>query len=163
MNQQAQTAFQAAAALQSLAHERGRHTGRWRTAGGTDLTFDYRRVIESHKKADFSSIEMPKRSIADLICEIQVDLSEAYKGSRSHSMDENNRQRPKLEARLAKAVVNIFDVAGGMQLDLPGAIVDHIIDSEEEKLLKNRIVNIYSKEKLDSEFKRLMKERENAS
>lgn len=157
------SAINAGAALQHLAHEHGKARGEWRTMAGNDLRFEYRKVIDSHKpdaNQRYKPIELPRRNIPELICAVHADLSEAFHGARLHKMDDRLPRRPAVESNLAKAVVRIFDIAGGMQLDLPGAIADQMRDSAIDNAYKNQIRAIYAKSELDAEFKRLMRAKE---
>ena len=157
-------AFHAGAALLHLAHERGKARGEWRSTAGNELCFSYRRVLDTHRprRDTYDALELPKRNIPELICAIHCDLSEAFKGCRVHSMDDELPHRPTLESKLAKAVVRIFDIAGGMQLDLPGAIADQIKESPIEASFRREIRAIYSRAELDAEFKRLRNETNDA-
>ena len=55
-----------------------------------------------------------------------VPISEAMEGARKGLMDDKLPNRPMLEVELADAVIRIFDMAGGLGLDLPGAMADKL-------------------------------------
>lgn len=62
--------------------------------------------------------------IATKICLMHSELSEALEGHRKGKMDEHLSHRTSLEVELADAVIRICDLAGGLGLDLAGAIVE---------------------------------------
>jgi NTP pyrophosphatase (non-canonical NTP hydrolase) len=53
---------------------------------------------------------------------IHSEVSEGLEGHRKNLMDDHLPHRPMLEAELADAVIRIADLAGGLGLDLGGAI-----------------------------------------
>lgn len=66
--------------------------------------------------------EPAKRNIPEMLCLIHSEISEAMEGYRKNLMDDKLPHRPMLEVELADAVIRIFDMAGGLNLDLEGAI-----------------------------------------
>ena len=48
-------------------------------------------------------------------------------GARKGLMDDKLTHRPMLEVELADAVIRCFDMAGGLRLDLPGAIAEKLL------------------------------------
>lgn len=54
------------------------------------------------------------------------ELSEGLEGLRKGKMDEHLPTRPSLEVELADAVIRICDMAGGLNLDLGGAILQKL-------------------------------------
>lgn len=111
----------AANVLQFECHELAADSGWWRSIETRqDLTCHYERdVLGGH--------ERPGRNIGELLCLIHSEISEAMEGARKGLMDEHLPNRPSLEVELADAVIRIFDMAGGMRLDLPGAIADKLV------------------------------------
>lgn len=68
----------------------------------------------------------PRRNIGEMLCLIHSEISEAMEGARKGLYDDKLPHRPMLEVELADAVIRIFDMAGGLRLDLPGAIVEKL-------------------------------------
>ena len=66
------------------------------------------------------------RNIGELLCLVHSEVSEAMEGARKSLMDDKLPHRPMLEVELADAVIRIFDMAGGLDLDLPGAIAEKL-------------------------------------
>lgn len=54
------------------------------------------------------------------------ELAEAMEGDRKDLKDDKLPERDMLEVELADTVIRIFDMAGGLGLDLPGALVDKL-------------------------------------
>jgi hypothetical protein len=63
---------------------------------------------------------------ANKLCLIHSEISEAMEGDRRKLMDDKLPHRPMREVELADAVIRIFDLAGGYDLDLPGAIAEKL-------------------------------------
>jgi NTP pyrophosphatase (non-canonical NTP hydrolase) len=57
---------------------------------------------------------------------IHSEVSEGLEGYRKALMDDKLPQRPALEVELADAVIRIFDLAGGMNYDIGGAIAEKL-------------------------------------
>ena len=57
---------------------------------------------------------------------IHSEVSEGLEGLRKSKMDEHLPDRPSIEVELADALIRICDLAGGMKLDLGGAIAEKL-------------------------------------
>lgn len=68
-----------------------------------------------------------ERDVPRLLMLIVSEVAEAMEGDRKSLMDEHLPERNMLEVELADAVIRIFDMAGGLNLDVAGAIVDKLI------------------------------------
>ena len=62
-----------------------------------------------------------ERNIGELLMLTVSELAEAMEGHRKNLMDDKLPHRPMLEVELADAIIRIFDLAGGLGLDLEGA------------------------------------------
>lgn len=64
-----------------------------------------------------------RRNVGEALMLIVSEIGEAMEGHRKSLHDDHLPDRPSVEVELADAVIRIFDLAGGLGLDLPGAIV----------------------------------------
>jgi hypothetical protein len=104
--------------LQEACHGAARRSGWWTDPyTGQDLTYAYEPIQPGHK---------PPRNIGEMLCLIHSEVSEAMEGARKGLMDDKLPHRPMLEVELADAVIRIFDMAGGLHLDLGGAIAEKL-------------------------------------
>lgn len=58
------------------------------------------------------------------LCLVHSEISEAMEGHRKDKMDDHLPHRKMIEVELADAVIRICDLAGALNLDLGGAIVE---------------------------------------
>jgi hypothetical protein len=108
----------AAETLQWKCHGLARASGWWDDLKtGKDLTFSYAALAPGVK---------PPRNIGELLCLVHSEISEAMEGARKGLMDDKLPHRTMLEVELADAVIRLFDMAGGLSLDLPGAIAEKL-------------------------------------
>lgn len=63
-------------------------------------------------------------NVGEKLMLIVSELSEGMEGHRKNKMDEHLPHRPSLEVELADALIRIFDLGGGLKMDLAGAVVD---------------------------------------
>lgn len=68
----------------------------------------------------------PRRNVGELLMLVVSEISEAMEGARKGLPDDKLPNRPMLEVELADAIIRICDMAGGLGLDLPGAVAEKI-------------------------------------
>lgn len=83
----------------------------------------------------------PKVNVPEKLCLIHSEVSEAMEGHRKNRMDDHLPHRPMLEVELADAFIRICDLAGGLGLDLPGAIWEKLAYNAQraDHKLENRL------------------------
>ena len=70
------------------------------------------------------------RNVPEMLCLIHSEISEALEGYRKDINDTHLPNRKMIEVELADTLIRIFDLAGGLNMDLGGAF--------EEKMLYNK-------------------------
>lgn len=68
-----------------------------------------------------------ERDVPRLLMLCVSELAEAMEGHRKNLMDDHIPTRKMLEVELADAVIRIFDMAGGLNLDVSGAIAEKLL------------------------------------
>ena len=66
-------------------------------------------------------LQQPIKNVGELIALAHSELSEALEAHRKLLMDDKLPDRTGLEVELADCVIRIFDIAGGLGLDVAGA------------------------------------------
>lgn len=72
--------------------------------------------------SDLETGEPKERNVGELLMLVVSEVAEAMEGHRKNLMDDKLPHRKMIEVELADAVIRIFDMAGGLKLDLGGAI-----------------------------------------
>lgn len=67
-----------------------------------------------------------KRNVGELLMLTVSELAEAMEGHRKNLPDDKLLHRPMFEVELADAIIRIFDIAGGLGLDLGGAFAEKL-------------------------------------
>lgn len=74
-----------------------------------------------------------QRNVGELIALCHAELSEALEGHRKDSQDEHLPHRKTLEVELADLLIRVFDLAGGLKLDVGGAFEEKMVYNQHRK------------------------------
>ena len=88
------------------------------------IIYDIIRPVQAKWWYDIESGAALRRNIGEMLMLTVTELAEACEGHRKDLMDDHLPHRKMFEVELADAVIRIFDIAGGLGLDLGGAIVE---------------------------------------
>lgn len=85
--------------------------------------------------------EPVKRNVPEMLCLIHSEISEAMEGHRKNLMDDKLTHRSMLEVELADALIRICDMAGGLGLDLEGAVNEKLAFNQKraDHKIENRL------------------------
>lgn len=116
--------------LQKDIHDSNAVAGWW-----TDLTSGTNLVEEARK-----GTRLGKAIVAEKLCLIHSEVSEAVEASRKNLMDDKLTHRKGVEVELADAVIRILDLTGALELDLAGAIQEKLMynQTREDHKIENR-------------------------
>ena len=98
--------------LQRKIHQGNVDAGWW-----TDLETGINLANEARK-----GTRLGKAIVAEKLCLIHSEVSEAMEGARKNLPDDKLPHRPMIEVELADAVIRILDLCGALELDIDGAI-----------------------------------------
>lgn len=98
-----------------------------RVCHGMNLRAGWWNDLSTGQLLTSSNGETPKVNVPEKLCLIHSEVSEAMEGHRKNLMDDKLPDRKMLEVELADAVIRCFDLAGGLDLDLAGAITEKLI------------------------------------
>lgn len=104
----------AGADLQFFCHKASADAGWWvDPSSGADL--------KAHVQ---EGTRLGKALVAEKLCLIHSEVSEAMEGHRKGLQDDKLPHRPMIEVELADAMIRIGDLAGALGLDLGGALAE---------------------------------------
>ena len=106
----------AAWALRVSCHTPAKVAGWWK-----DLATGQDHIAEIRNRT-----RLGKALVAEKLCLIHSEISEAMEGHRKNLPDDKLPHRQMLEVELADAVIRIFDLAGALDLDMGGAIFEKL-------------------------------------
>lgn len=104
--------FVAGEIIQRVCHDAAAHAGWW---NDTKTGVDYAKECRDNTR-------LGKALVAEKLCLIHSEISEAMEGHRKGLMDDKLPHRSMIEVELADAIIRIGDLAGALGLDLGGAI-----------------------------------------
>ena len=128
-NIDAPTIKDAAAVLQHFCHGQAHHNGWWTDMGtGQDL-----------RSTGYPKLS-PTVNVGEKLMLIVTEVGEGMEGHRKLMMDDHLPTRTMLEVELADAVIRILDLAGGLGLDIGGAIAEKLVynGTRADHQIKNR-------------------------
>lgn len=117
---------EAANVLQRECHDAAYKAGWWCQEGIGDIA-DWLKNDESFSPGNGY---LQGAIVAQRLCLIHSEISEAMEGHRKNLMDDKLPHRKMIEVELADAVIRIFDLAGAMEMDLGGAIAEKMAFNE---------------------------------
>lgn len=98
--------------LQKEIHDSNAIAGWW-----TDLTNGTNLAEEAR-----AGTRLGKAIVAEKLCLVHSEVSEAMEGARKNLPDDKLPHRPMIEVELADAIIRILDLCGALNLDIEGAI-----------------------------------------
>ena len=102
------------------------------TTNETDFAFMFNQMANavhlqnSNWWHDIYTGERLERNVGELLCLVHSEISEAMEGHRKNLQDDKLPHRSMFEVELADAVIRILDIAGGLDLDVGGAIAEKL-------------------------------------
>ncbi|MEE9481913.1 hypothetical protein [Methylobacterium ajmalii] len=110
---------EAAAVLAAQCHGASLNAGWWKDkATGLDLIAVVRNPQTPIERLLAGAL------IAQKLCLVHSETSEAMEGARKGLMDDKLPHRPMIEVEIADGIIRFFDLGGAMALDVPGAIAE---------------------------------------
>ena len=82
---------------------------------------------------DLHTGEPLKRNVGEMLMLVVSEVAEAMEGDRKGLQDDKLPHRSMLEVELADVIIRVCDIAGGLGLDLGGAIEEKLIFNDTRK------------------------------
>ena len=82
---------------------------------------------QDHKAEIRAGTRFGKALVAEKLCLIHSEVSEAMEGHRKSLPDDKLKHREMFEVELADALIRICDLAGAAGIDLGGAVTDKLL------------------------------------
>lgn len=76
---------------------------------------------------DINTGQLLQRNVGELLMLTVSEIAEAMEGHRKDLMDDKLPHRKMVEVELADAMIRIMDLAGGLNMDIGGAIVEKLV------------------------------------
>lgn len=117
-------------ATQDLCHGLAKHSGWWLdTETGEDVRTWPKKFLTLW--------------IATKLMLVVTEVAEAMEGHRKNLADDKLPHRPMLEVELADAVIRCFDLAGGLDFDLAGAVMEKLAFNQQrpDHKLEHRVAD----------------------
>jgi NTP pyrophosphatase (non-canonical NTP hydrolase) len=127
------TDYQQAMALNDLA--RICHEANWKwwldlsedcpeCGGGCGIRINDKEILTCEMCRGTGHPKLTNRNIPEMLMLMVSEIAEAMEGHRKNLMDEKLPHRRALEVELADLLIRVFDFAGGIGLDLGGALIE---------------------------------------
>lgn len=115
--------FKGIGKAQRLCHFLASRSGWW-----TDMATGERRTLDQ--------VNVPEKLML-----IVSEVAEAMEGHRRNRMDDKLPDRPMLEVELADTLIRVFDLAGFLQLDMAGAVIEKLAFNQQraDHKIENRL------------------------
>ena len=84
------------------------------------------RALKAGWWTDLKTGDLKPVNVAEKLCLIHSEVSEAMEGDRKGLMDDKLPHRSMLEVELADVVIRTFDLAGRLELDVVGAMIEKL-------------------------------------
>jgi NTP pyrophosphatase (non-canonical NTP hydrolase) len=111
-----------------FAHGVAVQSGWWLPKGeakmALELLNDDSLTMEQEVRDLLLQVATKPRNVGEALALVHSEVSEAMEAARKNLNDDHLTDRKGLEVELGDAVIRIFDLAGGLGLDLGGAIVE---------------------------------------
>ena len=73
---------------------------------------------------DLATMQPKQRNVGELLMLCVSELAEAMEGHRKGLPDDKLPHRPMIEVEIADCLIRLFDLCGGLKLDVGGAFVE---------------------------------------